>query len=323
LSRTGRRTIIWALVAILAVGVVLVALKGCTLMPWNKEAAGDETVSVLITRDFGGVLIADEDVSPKSGDSVMDILHQVAGVDTSYGGGFVSAIDGLGSESGEGGHSDWFYYVNGVLSGLGADEYQVEVGDRIWWEYHTWNGGNFIPAVVGSYPMPFTRGYSREEALSTVLFSEYLESLAREVGGYLAEGGSRLQYESDLPGFACGDRSGPVIAFVTFEDARETGWISELLASPGKTGAFLTLDGDSLVPLDSNGEPAPLSEDPIAAVLACGSGIGDPFPVWLVLCDGEDGAEQAGRLLVSGRQGLSRKVGVVVGAGGELYSLPR
>ncbi|MBU4301409.1 MAG: DUF4430 domain-containing protein [Actinobacteria bacterium] len=322
MSRTGKRAIMWTLAAILVVGVTLFALKGCTLMPWNKETAGGEPVSVLITRDFGGVLITDESVRPRSGDSVMDVLLQVAEVETGYGGGFVSAIDGLGSGSGESGRSDWFYYVNGVLSGLGADEYQVEGGDKIWWDHHSWNESNFIPAVVGSYPMPFTRGYSREETLSTVLFSDYLESLARQVGGYLAEGGARVQYEGDLPGFICGDRSGPVIAFVTFEDARKTGWITELLASPGKTGAFLTFDGDRPVPLDSNGDPAPLQEEISAAVLACGSGIGDPFPVWLVLCDGEDGVKQAGRLLVSGSQGLSRKVGVVV-AGGNVYSLPR
>jgi len=323
LSRAGKQTIIWTLVALLAMAVILVALKGCTLMPWNKKAAGDETVSVLITHDFGGVLIADESVSPRSGDSVMDVLHQVVKVDTSYGGGFVSAIDGLSSGNSEGGRSDWFYYVNGVLSGQGADEYQVKVGDSIWWEYHTWNESNFIPAVVGSYPMPFTRGYSREEALSTVLFSGCLEGLAREVGGYLADNGALLQYESDLPGFVYGNRSGPVIAFVTLKDAREIGWIAELLANPGKTGAFLALDGDNLVPLYSNGEPAPLSDDLVASVLACGSGIGDTFPVWLVLCEGENGAEQVSRLLISEPQSLSRKIGVVVGAGGELYSLPR
>ena len=321
MSRTSRRVIVGTIAGALLLGVALVALRGCTLLSWNKEPVPGNSVSVLITRDFGRNLIKDENVRPMSGDSVMDVLHDVAHVDTGYGGGFVDAIDGLGSSSGADGHADWFYYVNGVLSGMGADEYEVKGGDAVWWDYHTWNENNFIPAVVGSYPMPFAR--TNQEERATVLFSDYLESLSRQVGGYLGEYGAHVRYSSDLSGFDYGERSGPAIAFLTFEDARRTGWIADLLKNRSKTGIFIAFDGDKPVPLDSDGNPAPTDEEISAAVLACGSGVGDRSPVWLVLCDGERGAAQAGRLLVSNPESLNRKVGVVVGTSGDVYALPR
>ena len=53
------------------------------------------------------------------------------------------------------GHSyDWFFYVNGYWSPVGAGEAQVHPGDRIWWDYHDWTEAEHVPAVVGSWPSP-------------------------------------------------------------------------------------------------------------------------------------------------------------------------
>ena len=41
---------------------------------------------------------------------------------------------------------------------MGAADVHVHAGDRIWWDYRDWSGAMSVPAVVGSWPQPFTEG---------------------------------------------------------------------------------------------------------------------------------------------------------------------
>lgn len=291
-------------------------------MPWGKEKAAEEPARVIITRDFGKETLIEREVTVRSGDSVMDVLVEAADVDTSYGGAFVESVEGLSSSAATG-NLDWFYYVNGILAGVGAREYEVSGGDFIWWDYHPWNEKNFSPAVVGAYTRPFSRGYSKDGHESLVFFSGYLESLAVQIGERLESDGAVVECRK-LPGdFSPEDMRCPTMAVMTLADALDTGWSVRVLENPEKAGTFLALQGGKLVPLDSNGDPAPIGEEIAAAIVATGSGIGDESPVWMVLCDGEDGARQAGRLLVDDTEELDTRVGAVVGESGTVYSLPR
>lgn len=311
---------ITAAVVLLALGVVFIALRGCTLMPW--AGGGRETgVSVSITREFGQTVIESQDVTVRDGDSVMDVLKSVADVETEYGGGFVSSIEGLRSGRGAGGGNDWFYYVNGVLAGVGSAEYEVGDGDRLWWDYHLWNSENFTPAVVGAYPAPFTRGYSRDTA-STVLYGPGLESAAREIGGFLEGKGAAVRYLETLEKGDVTGVEGPAIAVLSTTQAAGLEWISNLLTGSGGSATFLALDEDRLVPLDGAGKPAAAEEEIVAAVVATGSGMGDARPVWLVLCAGEAGAAQAVRVMAAEPEALSLKAQVAVGSSGTVYRLP-
>ena len=91
-------------------------------------------------------------------DTVMRLLQRDFEVETRYGGNFVQEIDGVAGGREGGRRVDWFYYVNGIESGVGAGERRVEPGDRIWWDHHDWGGTMRIPAVVGSFPEPFVSG---------------------------------------------------------------------------------------------------------------------------------------------------------------------
>ena len=112
-----------------------------------------------MTRDFGREPIGE----PVTGgaaesDTVMRLLQRDFSVETRYGGGFVQSIDGL-SGGRQGGRSvDWFYYVNGIESSVGASSRRVADGDRIWWDHHIWEQAMRVPAVVGSFPEPFVSG---------------------------------------------------------------------------------------------------------------------------------------------------------------------
>jgi hypothetical protein len=290
-------------------------------MPWNKATATGGNVSVTVTRDFGRVSIREGQVKARSGESVLDTVKRVAAVKTDYGGGFVSAIEGVGSAAGGGQHSDWFYYVNGILSGVGASQYPVRGGDSVWWDFHEWSKGDFTPAVVGAYPMPFSRGYAGARQKSRLLYGDGMEGLAREAGRFLQANGANIEYTGDVRGAPAGD--GPAMAFLSLRQAGEIPWVRGLLDRASNRGAFAALDGGNLVPLNAARSPAPAGERVTAAILCTGSGMGDGSAVWLVICDGAEGTRQAGRLLTSERESLRNKVGLMVDSKGAVLALPR
>ncbi len=115
-----------------------------------------------MTRDFGDETLhegVDQDTAPANeGDTVMRLLQSKYDVKTRYGGGFVQAIDGVAGGQENGRRADWFYYVNGIEAPVGAAERRVSAGDHVWWDHHTWDAAQRVPAVVGSFPEPFLSG---------------------------------------------------------------------------------------------------------------------------------------------------------------------
>src|SRR5215218_641746 len=130
------------------------ATAGCGLGPGAE--VGD--VQVTVTREFGAVPVLDTSVGASESDSVMRVLEGEAEVETRYGGGFVHAVDGVAEGSRDGDPYDWFFYVDGVESQIGAAEYELEGGERVWWDYRNWGTTNHVPAAVGSWPAPFSDG---------------------------------------------------------------------------------------------------------------------------------------------------------------------
>jgi Domain of unknown function (DUF4430) len=140
--------------ALLLLGVALAA-AGCGLGPGSKVGSVDLTV----TRDFGATKLVEASGEANESDTVMRFLEGETEIETRYGGGYVKSIDGL-EESQRGGHPyDWFFWVNGVISPTGAAEVPLEGGEKIWWDIHNWAASEGAPAVVGSWPAPFTTGW--------------------------------------------------------------------------------------------------------------------------------------------------------------------
>jgi hypothetical protein len=147
---TGRRGMAVATALLLAA----LATAGCGL------GAGAEVgdVQLTVTREFGAVPVLDRSLAAKESDSVMRLLEGEAEVETRYGGGYVHSIDGTAEEQRGGDPFDWFFYVDGVESQIGAAEYELEGGERVWWDYRNWSATNHVPAVVGQWPAPFRGG---------------------------------------------------------------------------------------------------------------------------------------------------------------------
>jgi hypothetical protein len=152
-----------AAIALLLLGVALAA-AGCGL----GAGSGVGTVDLTVTRDFGAEKLSEASGEANESDTVMRFLEGEDEIETRYGGGYVSSIDGV-AESERGGHPyDWFFYVNGLESPVGAAEVSLAGGEKIWWDIHDWSASQGIPAVVGSWPAPFTTGWEGHEPVVEV-----------------------------------------------------------------------------------------------------------------------------------------------------------
>jgi Domain of unknown function (DUF4430) len=177
-----------------AIGLLLcgaaIGAAGCGL----GAGAGVGTVDLTVTREFGAVEVSESSGEANESDTVMRFLEGQDEIATRYGGGYVKSIDGV-SESERGGHPyDWFFYVNGVESPIGAAEVSLEGGERVWWDYRDWSATDHVPAVVGSWPAPFTTGWEGH-APTVVVECEGGGAACGEVEGALEKEGVKLVSE--------------------------------------------------------------------------------------------------------------------------------
>jgi uncharacterized protein DUF4430 len=139
-----------------AIALLLAALAtaGCGLGP----GADVGSVELAVTREFGREPVLQRSLQAKESDTAMRATEANADVETRYGGGFVHSIDGVAESERGGDPYDWFFFVDGVESPVGAADVPLQGGERIWWDYRDWSATNHVPAVVGSWPAPFSDG---------------------------------------------------------------------------------------------------------------------------------------------------------------------
>jgi hypothetical protein len=268
------------LAAVLALCVT--AAAGCGIGPGSDQ--GD--VELTVTRDYGRQAIVQKTDSIRESDTVMRVLDRNAEVDTRYGGGFVQSIDGLAGGSTGGRSTDWFFYVNGIESPIGAGEYDPSGGDRIWWDYRDWTAAMRVPAVVGSWPGPFVNGFQGERWPTVV-------SCQTRLG---VCGGVRRRLEAAGADFATGTAIHVEVG--PWERIRANSDVKLLARSPSESGVFARFIGKRkplLELLNQRGQPA--------GSLGKGGGLvaalrpGDGPPVWVVTGTDEKGVRAAANLL--------------------------
>jgi hypothetical protein len=198
-----------------AAGLAAAFLAGCG----STHTKGSATL--WITRDRGQhVLVIDK---VKAGQTAMQALQQAAKVTTSYGGRFVTSIDGLaGARSAR---RDWFYFVNGYEADRGAADYKLHPGDIEWWDYRSWKGQMSVPIVVGAFPEPFLHGYDGKRRDAAVIYeSAALTSLAKKLeklihakalnAGQLETANVLYLTKADVPLSATASDAGAPVRFV-------------------------------------------------------------------------------------------------------------
>jgi Domain of unknown function (DUF4430) len=275
---------------ILAGGLAAGTLSGCGL--GAGPAPGN--VQLTVTSDFGAHLLHSWGSPQARGEeTVMSLLVRNAHVATRYGGGFVESIDGDSGSQGAAGGVDWFYYVNGVLAPKGATGTVVHPGDRIWWDLHDWSQTDEIPAVVGSFPEPFTGGIEGKRLPVRIECVQLDSGPCRTVSRRL----SALGVPAGLASVsAAGEEPDTLRVLVgPWATLRATAATHAIEQGPGVSGVYARLPaaGTQITVLDPEGRPArTLSAG--AGLIAATRPAGED-PTWVVTGTSAAGVDRAAR----------------------------
>lgn len=303
------------LVGVMIAAVVLIgaAAAAVGLRTGSGDVSG--TVSLTVTHEFGAVTVADEDnAHAQSGDTVMRLLERdVDDVRTRYGGGFVQEIEGIAGGREEGRPADWFYYVNGIESSVGAAQRKVAPGDMIWWDRHIWQAAQRVPAVVGSFPEPFLAGEGGRRIPVKIVCQQGVARACDEVEQRLGD--------VDVTGVARSTvQQGPgdVLRVIVgrWADVRSDPTARTLERGPAASGVYARIDpaGQHLVLLDELGQPV-RTLGPGAGLVAATSQEGQQ-PTWLVTGTDSVGVDAAAAALQEDR--LKDHFALAVSAGHDI-----
>jgi hypothetical protein len=282
-----------AAAAALLVGALAVA--GCGLGP--GKGLGD--VRLTVTHDYGAEPVLERAVGGVTeSDTVMRVLERSADISTRYGGAFVQSIDGVEAKERSGASYDWFFYVNGVESPVGAAAYSLHGGEAIWWDYRDWSAAMQVPAVVGSWPEPFTGGY---EGKRRPLVVECMGGGAacREVRSRLVGAGASV-----APGSPSGATRVLVGPWSRLRGDSAAGQIEEGPQASGVFAEFTRRGGDfELQGLGEDGKPA-RSFGASAGLVAATRRYEAP-PTWVITGATLSGVRAAAGLLDAGARSSS------------------
>jgi hypothetical protein len=225
-------------------------LAGCGFGP-GEEREGE--VELRVTRDFGRSSLGSARLETLREDqTVMRFLRSEFDVDTRFGGRFVQAIDGL-EGSGPAGMRDWFFFVNGVESEVGAAEYELSPGDRVQWDNRDWEAAMRVPAIVGAYPEPFLSGLEGERRPVRVECDDAESAPCRDAKRTLERAGVAVSGSSlGAPGTEAVTR----LVVAAWPRARIVRGGPSLEEGPAESGVFARFAEDELQLLDEDGEVA-------------------------------------------------------------------
>jgi hypothetical protein len=273
----------------LALLVLALGLGGCGLGAGDDQPGG---VELRVTRDFGRQLVDRRTQSElRQGETVMRLLRSSQKVDTRYGGRFVQSIDGV-SGGGPEGRRDWFFFVNGIESGIGAAEYDLHPGDRVQWDYRHWEAAMSVPAIVGAFPEPMVRGTEGKRFPVRLECSDEGGAACSEAQRRLREAGVKTSSSSFG---ADATRNVLRVVVAPWPRARTIQAVGRLTGKPGETGVFARFAGGRLELLDERGRvrrTAPAGTGLVAALKPAAEEI-----LWVVTGNDAEGTERAARSL--------------------------
>jgi len=279
--------------ALLASAALAVALAGCGL----AGGSGSGAVSVDITRDFGSAPIASGVQRRVPGDeTVIGLLRRSFKVSTGHRES-VRSIDGRAAASRRYG---WFFYVNGILAPKRPAKTAVNAGDHVWWDLHDWTAAHQIPAVVGSYPEPFTSGIGGRRFPTVLDCAGSTHRACNMVGTALHRAGVKVSYQA-LGGGSGSDSLAVVVG--TWRNLRGVIAADLIDAGPSTSGVFAQFvgSGGQVLELDN-------AQGSVVRTLRAGGGLiaatEQPSlnqPTWLVTGTDAAGVDAAAAALTPAR----------------------
>jgi Domain of unknown function (DUF4430) len=296
-----------------AVAAVAISL-GCAGCGFGPGVAA-KGVDVRVTENFGTQKLGDVQDAKVTG-TVMQALQRSFKVSTAYGGGFVESVNGHAGDKGN--QVDWFYYINGIQAAKGAASTQLHKGDHIWWDLHSYRATDSIPAVVGSFPEPFTNGVGGQRYPTIVECVDGTSSPCQTVTKELES--FKVPTSQGGIGYGSGNDS---LGVVVGPWKRIDGELAAELVKygPGASGVYARFvdDGSQLELLGADGKvDRTLGPDTglVAAVNGNGAGNSNAVPTWLITGTDAAGVVAAARALTPSR--LAGRFALVVHGGTDI-----
>ena len=265
-----------ALAAVSLVLVVAIAITsaGCGSRAAGGDVSASEGATLAVTRDFGATELREPAVLPADGDlSAMRQLQASAEVETSFGGRYVTAIDGVKQDTAKG--YEWLFYVDGVESDTGATSVGLSAGQQVQWDYHRWAGVKTGGAIVGAFPEPLKQhGVALECIPNITTACAIVRSRMRE---------ARVRF----------NRKGVALKVGTWSELERRDLGIDLSSDPAGNGAFAAFPGDRTMQLAGD-------DGNVVRTLGASSGLIAAFakggePLWIVTGVDTLGVEAAAR----------------------------
>lgn len=308
-----------ALLAAMAL-ISAVAAGGCGV---GEGETTEGEADLRVTRDFGATELVEATLEdPAASDTIVRFLDEHAEVETSYGDNFVESIDGLAGSTDGGGLEDWFFFVNGYYSDIGAGEATVRPGDRIWWDHRFWSEAYRVPAVVGSWPEPFLHG-EEGEPLAVIVEcvgtgSPTAEACENAVANLEREG---VEVEREDVGEPVSHPDALRVLVGAWDALRSDPAAAQLEDGPSVSGVYADVvpcgSGYSFEILGSDARPR--QQLPASGMVAAVR-FEDEQPTWLVTGTLPDAVDEAAALLDTAA--LQDRYAVVSGAEGQALPVP-
>ncbi len=273
----------------------------------NERVLASELV---VSEQFGDVLFEKEIDSGKQ--PVLKVLKEQLEVQTKFGGGYVSSI-GFGKKTLEENNGRyWFYYVNGILASVGAQEYVIQPSDKIWWDYHRWQGERLIGAIIGDWPEPFVSGYAGKTFPAFIWAAEGFKEDAEKLASVLREkGAASVNVDFLLPAHSVDVENTLPIYVGSWPELQKIEAVSELFKHGEKLGLFVSYENGKLIPLDWKGE-AQTAVGPASAIFALKPGMDQVNPLWIITGTDSDSVRKALNILINEAERVKQRSGVIV-----------
>ena len=285
--------------ALAAVPIALatsLACAGCGFGLGLKPGA----VRLRVTQDFGARQLGFISRStPAGGETDLSLLGRRFPKITTEPVPLGSASSGIVSVAGltAGAPKRWTLFVNGVHASKSAAETKVHKGDQVWFDLHDQSAAATIPAVVGSFPEPFTSGINGQRYPTTLecspRFKAECASVTRELrrDGVVASPGG--------PGYG----SGPDTLSINIGTWHQLyGEVAAQLVKygPGASGVYarFTAGGRQIALEDAAGQVVK-TLGPDSGLIAATANSDDPAPTWLVTGTDDAGVRAAVRALTA------------------------
>lgn len=279
---------------LIATAVVALAVAGC-----GGAAAGEagKSAGVTVTKNFGSAAIGSAaQKQVPGGETVTRLLQRSFTVAT----GPRRTVRSIDGHAGDPGQSRWYFYVNGIQAPKHPGKMTVSPGDQVWWDLHDSSAARLVPAVVGSYPQPFTGGLSGRRFPTVLDCASNVTKACNLVGDSLNRAGVKVSFQQ----FGGGSGSDSLAVVVgTWKDLHGVIAAELVGAGPRSSGVYAQFVGPAgqVLELD-NGTGA------VVRTLRAGAGLiaatEQPTlnqPTWLVTGTDIAGVDDAAKALTPAR----------------------